>query len=413
MQLNDPEILGGELLHPMDKPFAFFERLRQSILQATVIRGAVAFWTVGPDDVSAEFVRRLAAPGGFLCVDLHLPTSVDQLARLEHRLRLVHPDGDHLFLHLRKAEGTTEPYGANRGMPENLLHTKALLFDFPDEYAEIWIGSHNWTRRALVGVNIEASLVLRVKQTSGLYMRTRSFLEAIRRECSHFDLRLVEYYRWLQGISQTVPVLVLEGQDAGTLVQTELKLFGTERQDIGQFRQVRRNIYLQVVELRTQKSYLYKADVVTISDSPADIQRLASGLFRERQRYVIRRGRYLPRLELPPEARDQYPSDANYCATVAVREMYSEAVEILSPLANERWSEADIDITEQLRDVIWHESLPVSLEYATAAREIIEKLKIRLPALQNQNSFVENRATLQSEEPEGPLFRRKIIQFPK
>ncbi len=41
--------------------------------------------------------------------------------------------------------------------PPALLHAKMLLFWMPDGTAELWVGSHDWTKRALLGLNVEAS----------------------------------------------------------------------------------------------------------------------------------------------------------------------------------------------------------------------------------------------------------------
>jgi hypothetical protein len=41
-----------------------------------------------------------------------------------------------------------------------------LLFWSKDRTAELWVGSHNWTNRAILGLNVEASLVIRVRDTA-------------------------------------------------------------------------------------------------------------------------------------------------------------------------------------------------------------------------------------------------------
>lgn len=408
MRSDNPNIFSIELLHPMESPPAFFQRLQRSIRAARCMRGAVAYWTVGPDEVAGELANRLAASGGFLCVDLHLPTSVGQLAALDARIRAVDTSREHLFLHLHKVEGQTEAWGSNKQLPENLLHTKSLLFDFDDGTAEIWIGSHNWTRRALVGVNIEASLVVHILQESLLYQQTSQMLEQVRLSCEPFDPDLVDYYRWLQGPQETVPVIILEGQQADTIANSELKLFGTSGRDFPQFRQVGRQIFLLILDVETRRQYLYRADIATASDSNADIERLASALHSQGQRYVYRPGRRRPRLELPPRSRNEYPKDAKYCATIAVQEKLPESARIIDPPLGRRWAAEDKELLARFDDSpLFSET---SYEYGEALSEVLRKVTIKRPA---PPSMALRRARAPEDwalDLEGPLFQRKIIE---
>jgi hypothetical protein len=107
-------------------------RLSQSIAQSQTMRAAVAYWTVGPDDVSPLLATRLSHPNSFLCVDVHFPTDLDQIDRLDDRRANV-------FLHLRHLGMGTETI--NRGLPHHLMHTKLLLFDMDDGTAEICRGA--------------------------------------------------------------------------------------------------------------------------------------------------------------------------------------------------------------------------------------------------------------------------------
>jgi hypothetical protein len=63
------------------------------------------------------------------------------------------------------------------------------LFDYPEEPDELWVGSHNWTARALTGVNIEASLRVRLTSDSKLYADAANFLTEIRAHCVPFDVK--------------------------------------------------------------------------------------------------------------------------------------------------------------------------------------------------------------------------------
>jgi hypothetical protein len=50
----------------------------------TRIKGAVAYWCFPPNRFSSAFVRGIAAPGGYLCCDYHLPTSITVLAAVNY-----------------------------------------------------------------------------------------------------------------------------------------------------------------------------------------------------------------------------------------------------------------------------------------------------------------------------------------
>lgn len=415
MQLYTPDILSIELLHPLDEPPAFFQRLQESVLRAQAIRGATAFWTIEPDLITGSFSERLATPGSFFCVDLHLPTSVEMLACLHQRLRAYDPAGKHLFLHLRHVDGQTEVRSGNDRMPQHLLHTKSLLFDFEDGTAEVWVGSHNWTRRALVGLNVEASLVIRVCQTSKLYQQSRRMLEHIRRLCQPFEPSNAHYYRWLQGLEQTVPILELEGPEAGKLAEQELKLFGTDRGDFKQLHTVGHQIYLRVHDTRTKKAYLYKAAIVTSSDSATDIERLADGLYTERQRYVVRQGQHLPHLELPPSTPDERPDDAAYCATIAVHERLEKGYRVIDPPSKDRWISTDRDpLLDALRSFRHPILASVSSEYGTAVREVLDKVTVRLPAIASPRRAARvTPSPVRAVEDGQDLFTRKLLEAPE
>ena len=71
-----------------------------------------------------------------------------------------------------------------------------LLFDNPTGHSDLWVRSHNWTARALTGVNIEASLRVNVTTASSLYIDAVDFLQAIRAAVA-IRLNAVCYCKWL------------------------------------------------------------------------------------------------------------------------------------------------------------------------------------------------------------------------
>lgn len=56
------------------------------------------------------------------------------------------------------------------------------------------MGSHNWTKRVLLGLNVEASLVVRLEQTSPLVAAAADYLARMRATAEPFELTKVYVY---------------------------------------------------------------------------------------------------------------------------------------------------------------------------------------------------------------------------
>jgi hypothetical protein len=83
-------------------------------------------------------------------------------------------------------------------MVNHLLHSKILLFDLPNEQASIWIGSHNWTDRALSGINIETSLEILVNRNDKIYKEVKQLLADIKNQCYKVNPLLEKVYKNIQ-----------------------------------------------------------------------------------------------------------------------------------------------------------------------------------------------------------------------
>jgi len=71
-----------------------------------------------------------------------------------------------------------------------------LLFWANDGAAELWVGSHNWTKRALLGLNVEASLVLRLTMSSPLFAAAADYLARMKAVAEPFDVAKVAFCRY-------------------------------------------------------------------------------------------------------------------------------------------------------------------------------------------------------------------------
>ncbi len=116
----------------------------------------------------------------------------------------------------------------------------------PDGTAELRVGSHNWTKRALLGLNVEASLVVRAKQTSRVVAAAADYLARTQAIAEPFDLAKVDVYRQLQRRMTTAltPVMELEAEDGTSASQSIITVLGTDRKDLTKLGTVRRAVRL-------------------------------------------------------------------------------------------------------------------------------------------------------------------------
>ncbi|WBY02798.1 hypothetical protein PE066_04460 [Ramlibacter tataouinensis] len=220
------------------------------------IRGAVAYWCFPHQRLSGAFLRGISEPGGYLCCDFHLPTSISVLAALKQA-------GANVYLHLYALVGRTE-VPDSKGVPDNLMHSKVLVFESEgkDECA-IWIGSHNGTARALLGLNFECASVIRCSRSSQTYASVIRHLEDIRARSTAFDLRDVDYYRSLQQQPEGIVACIEVYTESGAIPADgeEISLFGVNGEDYTHLRNVDRDGVLSVTDRRTGVEQLFSVQI--------------------------------------------------------------------------------------------------------------------------------------------------------
>jgi hypothetical protein len=168
--------------------------LNQTLQKAQAFYGAVCFWSIGPDVLSKSLIGLLGQPGSFCIVDIHTPTNVD-------KLHLFHANGGtNFYIFAKEVQLKTGEHYLQR----HLLHIKMLVFDLPNKQAEIWIGSHNFTKQALHGINREASMIVPCYQGDVIYQQARAYLSSVLADpdCRPFDPKLIDDYKKLQGIPE-------------------------------------------------------------------------------------------------------------------------------------------------------------------------------------------------------------------
>lgn len=314
-------------------------RLKSSIEGSVRVRAAVAYLTISENFISNQLISKLASQYSFLCVDFHLPTNVSALCAMRK-------SGANVYLHLTRLAPRALP--STIGMPPHLLHTKMLLFDMPDHASELWVGSHNWTPRALEGVNVEYSLIVSVRQDSHIYTEAEQYLENIRRNlCQIVNPALETYYLMLQGQDESPAVTMeLEGEGASTLENQRITIFGTDPDELVQVNRVGRALYVVVTDSLTSRQFVYESNILqtgllTASDAAA------GGISFSERRYAFRLGKTYPRIETAGVPPTTTIDAAHYFITLF---LYLKAsIQLLEPAKKNLWeTSSNSSFTERL-----------------------------------------------------------------
>ncbi len=258
-----------------------FERLESLAAGASCIRAVMAYWTIPAPDLPHQLLYGMSAPSGFLCVDIHNPTSIDALHSL-------HNAGVPVNLHLVSTTGKSE-IDDSTGMPNHLMHSKVIVFDYEGRDSVLWVGSHNGTFRALDGINFECTLAVHASKDSEVYQEVLDHVLVIQRACKPFDPKLIAHYRYLQGSKLDNAVSVMEfenGNDQPLQVGDEISVFNMSRDDLRSFKTIDTEV---IVSLHGSREILYEAKVSQTGETPV----LKSQSFSDR-RYADRYRAELP-----------------------------------------------------------------------------------------------------------------------
>lgn len=252
-----------------------------ALARAQYMQAGIGYWTISETLLGPDLARTLSDDDGFVCVDLHLPTDIDALAALAAqgaRVRVYHED--------------IRTYGANgRKEPPHLLHSKMLLLWSADRTAELWVGSHNWTNRGLLGLNVEASLVVRLRDSAPLFRGATAYLAEIKKISAPFDASQLDLYREVQRRSApaTCPVIELEAENAGGLAGATVTIFGTDTTELAPL-DAMRAVHVALFDRAADAEYVYPA-LILHAGLLAASDAAAGGLSFSPRRYAVRRGR--------------------------------------------------------------------------------------------------------------------------
>ena len=369
-------------------------RLKTAVQEATSLRASVAYWTVPYSWVAKALPDVTAAPPGFVCVDLHLPTDIDRLNALKKA-------GGDVHLYVNRPAPSARHLWGKRG-PRHLLHSKCLLFDRARGPAMLWIGSHNWTKPALAGVNVEASAILEVEPGSPIYREAVGFLERSRGLCEPFDPDQVDYYKALQGGDEGDWVAEVEGHNVGDLVGQSVLLFATQKVPLAQVPSRGIGVVLSAHDSDTGELHVYRGQVLrsgVLGATNAGASVANWGAVRHTFQVVGD----LPRLELAsvPEAALSSTAFASVLVALEKQEPAGTEVEEVSHLA--KWVASPHDPIEDLAP-------------PTELAELKGKRRTALIQMPNpERRHQGRRRTLEDKRREGTrgLFERKRVEPPQ
>ena len=217
----------------------------------------------------------------------------------------------------------------------------------------MWVGSHNWTNRALLGLNIESSLVVRCKATSALFLAVASYLEQVKSICEVFDPERVDFYKRLQGNREKeerpAPFIELEGPDAGNWKEAPSRC---SAQTPASFESsgALRDIHLSVFDESYTTESIYTAQVLQAGVMAA-YTRLAAGLNFSVRWHAFRRGKRLPRL-LPVGIVDKdVMQNARYFVTLSVMRLDPTVRAFDRPSRTAVWKKVGAALSRLLRRI--------------------------------------------------------------
>jgi|GEM_PF-2055901 len=278
------------------------------------MQGSVAYWTLKSNYFGTDLTRNLSHHNGFICVDLHAPTSVANICDLRQA-------GANVFLHMGKLAPRSA--FAVPGLPPHLLHSKLLVFNFQNSHAEIWVGSHNWTERALLGINVDASTILHVKLGSDIHMQVTNYLNWMKDQlCKPVLPHLKLHYEALQGQPlETVDVIWLEGEFVGSLSGQAITVFGTDMEEASSLNRVGRGLKLEVTDSGNGAVFIYDAQILQsgrLDDANPRIEATVEDISFGNRRFAFRASGRYSRLESSQVLPSNVISQSKYFVTIGI-----------------------------------------------------------------------------------------------
>lgn len=343
------------------------------------IRGAVAYFCIDPanifgEKISVSFANKISGEEdkAFLCIDISYPTDIDVIKAFYEK----HDKKPNIFIHLYKFSSGFKPY---------LLHSKAFISEYiNNQLVSLILGSHNFTQRALMGKNIEASLRIDCSKDDILYSDVETYLQNIRQECFKFesDEESIKYLKALQGkflsndtfnLGEPVMILTVFG-DIEKLEDKTVLLLGLFA-DLHKKLRYNSTVYLYAID-EYQNAYLYQSTVLQLGGIDRKIPKTYDMTFTDR---IVAFEANAPSYILNNTPRDYDKTDLinfNYFLSLQINRKWSldskisgkiRIADYLTP--DSFWSKAKEDIKkakskEEVIELLNYRNIDLAKEYA-------------------------------------------------
>lgn len=251
---------------PMCLNKSILNDLKNNIKKAKAIRGVVAFWTVTKDFLGKEMQNILQNSDSFFCVDFHFPTDLDNIYTFFDN----NSKQCNFYLFLRRCANNKDI---------NLLHSKMILFDFENGEAELWIGSHNFTKTALNGRNIEHTIKIPLRVEDEMYKNAQKTLINIKYQCTLLTIGKKEYFQTLQDIHNYRNLvkkinklndllekrrIFLVGIDIGNIhINETLLLLGKDKLKVSQIT-LKETMILHILDISTLQEIAFEIEIINV-----------------------------------------------------------------------------------------------------------------------------------------------------
>lgn len=284
-----------------------YRRLNELSVGSVKINAAVCYWTIPPGDLGPDFISALRHKESCLIVDIHSPTSIDSLANLNLA-------GANVFLYLFQIVGKTE-VADSKGIPDHLMHAKVFVFDYGTSEIKIWVGSHNGTRRALLGLNFEYAAVLTCQRNSDLHLKALRFIDGIKNISVVFKQSEIDLYRTIQGGLQVDAFIELQEPQVLPLAnRSVISIFGTREADYTLLKKVNKSVYLSITDSSSGAEAIYKASI----DQTGYLNKRKKDLKFDARRYAVKDGSAIPVLETKQAIPTNVYATCRYFVTLKV-----------------------------------------------------------------------------------------------
>ena len=361
-----------------------YRRLNELSVGSIKINAAVCYWTMPPSELSPDFLLALSGKDSCLVVDIHSPTSIDSLAKLNLA-------GANIFLYMFQIVGKTE-VADSKGIPDHLMHAKVFVFDYGTNQIKIWVGSHNGTRRAMLGLNFEFASVITCDRNSDIHLKALRFINGIKNISSVFQQSEIDLYKTIQG--GTTANAFIELQDSGStplVSRSFISIFGTRDTDYEQMQKVGKLLYLSITNTSSGVEAVYKASVEQTGYLD---KKSKPSLKLGARRYAVKDIAGIPNLETHQAIPASTYTRCRYFVTLKVDGLVTDRVAVETPDGN-FW--CDVDKELYLQTV----QQPIS-EEASAVAENREFGKFRT---QTAQQHISNKASAVWENHEIGKFR--------